>query len=343
MLYKLLGVHTENELNIGDYIQALASSQFLPSKDGFVQREKLKEYDGDDAIIIMNGWYMHRPEYWPPSSKIHPLFVAFHINSLAMDSLLGEESIIYLKKYQPIGCRDINTMNVLKNKGVDAYFSGCLTLTLGYKYHNKNKNSSIYFVDPYFDVKKNLRTLFGNFWYLILHYNTINIISKKFPSQRRGLRKLIKLVTFYKEYKKIFSKEVLVNARYINQQSSNWKNECPTDEIALKKAEELVKMYSSARLVVTSRIHCALPCLGLETPVIYTENINQSVASSCRLDGLRDLFNIIECDGDSLNPKFKINGIISENYNIPENKDNWKVLSESLINTCTSFMEKYYN
>ncbi len=62
MKYKLLAVSTESYLNIGDYIQALASSQFLPSTDGFIQREELNKYDGADAKVIMNGWYMHRPK-----------------------------------------------------------------------------------------------------------------------------------------------------------------------------------------------------------------------------------------------------------------------------------------
>lgn len=339
MLYKLLGVHTENELNIGDYIQALASAQFLRRIDGFVQREKLKEYDGDDVKVIMNGWYMLRPENWPPSSKIHPLFVAFHINSLAIDSLLRKDSIEYLKRYEPIGCRDFYTMNLLNSKGVKAYFSGCMTLTLGYKYYNQDKTSNIYFVDPYFDIHKNLKTIFINSCYLICHYKTINTISKRYPSPSKGFRKLIKLVCFYRLYRKVFSKEVLLGAKYINHQSLKWKKACPTDEIALEKAEELVKMYASAKFVVTSRIHCALPCLGLETPVIFTDNINQSVVSSCRLDGLKELFNVIECDGNFLNPKFTINGIISENNNIPQNRDNWRILSESLIKVCTSFVK----
>lgn len=42
MKYKLLGMSTEESLNIGDYIQALASSQFYPQIDGFIQREELE-------------------------------------------------------------------------------------------------------------------------------------------------------------------------------------------------------------------------------------------------------------------------------------------------------------
>lgn len=41
MQYKLLSVEGERETNIGDYIQALASRQFLPHVDGFINREEL--------------------------------------------------------------------------------------------------------------------------------------------------------------------------------------------------------------------------------------------------------------------------------------------------------------
>ena len=55
MKYKLLSVETANlKPNIGDYIQALAASQFLPTIDGFVNREELSQYDSEECIVIMN-------------------------------------------------------------------------------------------------------------------------------------------------------------------------------------------------------------------------------------------------------------------------------------------------
>ena len=93
MKYKLLSIRGQKECNIGDYIQALASSQFLPSIDGFVNREKLKDYDGEKCKMIMNAWYLHDSTQWPPSDKINPLFVAVHFNSSVIDTLLSDESI----------------------------------------------------------------------------------------------------------------------------------------------------------------------------------------------------------------------------------------------------------
>lgn len=117
MKYKLLAVSkfpNISGVNIGDYVQALASSQFLPHIDGFIDRdEDLKDYAGEPCKVIMNGWYMHLPQNWPPSDLIDPLFVAFHLNSGVKEVLLSSQSIAYLKSHQPIGCRDLNTLYLL--------------------------------------------------------------------------------------------------------------------------------------------------------------------------------------------------------------------------------------
>ena len=69
----LLAMSTENEVNIGDYIQQLAAKQFLGEAETFVEREEIDAYDGEEVRMILNGWFMHHPEHWPPSEKIAPL------------------------------------------------------------------------------------------------------------------------------------------------------------------------------------------------------------------------------------------------------------------------------
>ncbi len=330
MEYKLLAVGSPEEINIGDYIQALAASQFLPDKNGFVEREKLKSYTGKPCKIIMNGWFMHNPEEWPPAPQINPLFVAFHINSLAHHQLLSRESLEYLKAHEPIGCRDTATADMLLKEGINAYFSGCLTLTLGYKYKTTKKDGSIYFVDPYFVTKWTFATTVKSLVYLLFHWKAINTIAHKHPEPKRGLRKRLILTNFYRQYVRVFTKSVLLNANYICQQNAEYREKFKTDEDLLNEAERLVKLYAKASLVVTSRIHCALPCLGLCTPVIYTEDSCQSTASKCRLGGLRELFNVISWKDGTLHPEFPISGQISSSNNIPVNKQGWKPLAEGL-------------
>ena len=97
MKYKLLSVRKNNKvkaINIGDYIQALASSQYYPHVDGFLDRdEDLNSYDEEPCKMIMNGWYMHNPQNWPPTGKIIPLFVAFHLNVLVREELTSSISV----------------------------------------------------------------------------------------------------------------------------------------------------------------------------------------------------------------------------------------------------------
>lgn len=337
MNYKLLGVNTEKEINIGDYIQAVAAEQFLPSLDGFIQREELNQYKGSETSMIMNGWFMHHPESWPLSEKINPLFIAFHINKKAEKEILSPKSIEYLKKYEPIGCRDKRTMELLKSKGVNAYFSGCLTLTLGEKYKSNVKDDSVYFVDVPFYLHSNR---LKDYIYTLCFFKTAKgIASKYFEKSNPSLRQIKRGASFIRHYKKFFSLDILKRAIFIKHQVPT-KNE--EDLILLNRARDLIRKYSKASLVVTTRIHCALPCLGLETPVIYIDHQYGGELSECRMDGLRELFTSI---------KLENNRLINENdtfkkiflNNPPVNKNNWEPLSKEIVKICSKWMKKNEN
>jgi len=60
-----------------------------------------------------------------------------------------DETVAYFKRNEPIGCRDFHTLEFLKGKGISAYFSGCMTLTLGrtYRVPESDRTEDIYFVD----------------------------------------------------------------------------------------------------------------------------------------------------------------------------------------------------
>ena len=45
-----------------------------------------------------------------------------------------------------------------------------------------------------------------------------------------------------------------------------------SQESLFKRTEDLLNKYASSQYVVTSRIHCALPCVGVGTPVLFTLN-----------------------------------------------------------------------
>ncbi len=77
------------------------------------------------------GWHMQdmfglRYDF-PYHRHIRPLFVSWH---LGRPDLLTPDSVAYLQRYGPVGCRDWTTVFVLLSAGVDAFFTGCLTSTL---------------------------------------------------------------------------------------------------------------------------------------------------------------------------------------------------------------------
>lgn len=344
MKYFLLSVSKNEKLksvNIGDYVQALASAQYYPRVDGFLDRdEDLKDYDGEEAKMIMNGWYMHNPKNWPPSSKINPLFVAFHLNLLAKKKLTSPESIEYLKSHEPIGCRDYDTMNTLKSYGIDAYFSGCMTLTLGKLFKTEANDGKVYIVDPKIKVKVSYVNFFFALIFALFHFNSLKkLLSQRFLFGQMGKKRLLYIVAFFKQYSKVFDKDILLNATYLTQESPYYQDHFKDDFERLEEARRLIKGYAKASLVITSRIHCALPCLGVETPVFYTEMDDDAEVSQCRLKGLKNLFNVITCKEGKVEPQFSFNYPINKN-NRPENKKDWIKLFEALDKRCSDFMKQ---
>jgi|WetSurSiteA1Bulk_404760.scaffolds.fasta_scaffold16010_2 hypothetical protein len=334
MIYK----SKNNRINIGDYIQSLAARQFFDNKiDKFVCREYLDQYSEEDIRLIMNGWFLSEPKNWPPSSKIHPLFISFHLNSSARKELLNDRSIDYFKKYEPIGCRDLNTFEILQQKGVKSYFSSCLTLTLGNTFKFKeDRDDKIYFVDPYFPKKKNIVSLVKLFYDLLFELKDVYKLTRRIYSSS-SIIEFVKGGFFYRLYSKIFDKEVLFSAEYIQHYI---KDDFNSEDEKFEYAEDLLIKYAKAKLIITSRIHCALPSLGFHTPVIYIDNVVNLEYSECRLKGLRELFNIIECNNDKLFPAFNFdtNKITLETKIV--NKENYLSFIDKLNLECNEFCNK---
>jgi len=265
MKYKF-GLLTYDTNNIGDEIQSIAARQFLPKIDIYLNRDYLCSVRSKHRIkVIMNGWFTSRPENWPPAPVIDPLFVSFHITKSASKKLTSPESISYFRKHEPIGCRDYYTRDLLRDKGVDAYFSGCLTLTLEKK--SPDRKNRILIVDlnegfiegiPPYLLKK-----FEN----VSHYVHFPI-AKNFED---FLRKNCRTVHNFMEKAKLNSFLVFLLEKTLD----NALDKATSAKKKFRKAESLLYRYCEAKLVVTSRLHAALPCLAYNTPVIFVhENLN---------------------------------------------------------------------
>jgi hypothetical protein len=289
LLYYLSG-------NIGDDIQSIAARQFLPKVDYYLDRDSINKYNKKSKTkIILNGWFSLNPPVFPLKNSIVPLFISFHITPNHKDKLTDTESINYYKKYEPIGCRDYYTVDLLKNKGVESYYSGCLTLTLK---NNVQKNNKIYFVDVDDNITKKLidKNIEAN--------HTTHLL--KFPLfQPKPFRDII-----YKLPANFFWRYYFI--------------------LRLKKAQKLLDLYAKAKLVITSRLHCALPCLAFGTPVIL---IHDNIETDPRFDPLIDLIN-----------HYSKRDIMDGNYEInleepKSNPSNIQYIKNSLSKKCKKFID----
>lgn len=205
--------------NLGDDIQTLAAVRLLGGVDGYISREQLNNSDAL-GLVSLNGFFMGS-ENWPPHKSIVPVFYSFHLDKNYESVVCSEEGVKYLKKHAPIGCRDIGTMNILKKYGIDAFYSGCLTLTL---------------------PKRKVR-------------------GDHSPGK-------VFIVGVKKELESIIPKSIKKDAVRVNQAKLQLPNiSC---DIRRKMAQEVLDGYAKdARLVITSKIHCAMPCLAMGIPVVF--------------------------------------------------------------------------
>lgn len=259
------------DVNLGDYIQSIAAKQFLPKqcKEKLVDRDTLKHYCGPEVKMIMNGWYYFHKNNNVVSDKIDPVFVSLHINNDEKE--IGEDTINYLKKHQSIGCRDFYTQNVLRKRGVNSYFSGCLTTTLDetYKVDDSQRTNDIIFCDYKLGQYKEADDYLKN----LKNYNFSNVVYTHHSFSQKS-----------------------------------------THEERFKAADELLKKYAKAKLVVTTRIHCALPCLALGTPVILVN----SYYDGKRFDGLYNLLNTV---GKNKKGDFQVRVNLDKNGNVFNSRD----------------------
>lgn len=138
--------------NIGDDIQSYAEKKYLPQIDYYIEREKLNDFvpkTNEIVAVIMNGWFAQGTYGMPPSPFIEPLILSAHFIDGFKDKYpeyLTGYFIEYLKKYQPVGCRDEFVKKHFEENQVENYFSGCLTLTIE-KFPEVNKENYICAVD----------------------------------------------------------------------------------------------------------------------------------------------------------------------------------------------------
>jgi hypothetical protein len=85
----------------------------------------------DGTWLLAFGWHLHASYELrfglPYHPSLRPLFVSFHLHSV---DALDDETVAYLRKHGPVGCRDWTTVDLLLSAGIDAFFTGCVTSTV---------------------------------------------------------------------------------------------------------------------------------------------------------------------------------------------------------------------
>ena len=219
-----------NLYNAGDFIQSLAVKKLLqkinPTSDCiYVDRENLSFERRKNFLIVMQGYFAHKLDFFPLPNHL-PIYIGIHLNSKAkdyIDELIKTDDRFF--ENETVGCRDVATKRFFNERGIDAYVSRCLTLTLP-KREKLNTQNKIYIVDLPNDIIE------------------------------------------------LLPNELSKNAIICRQR------ELPHIELRedrFNKAEEILNDYrKNAKLVITSALHCASPCVAMGIPVILINLGNEA-------------------------------------------------------------------
>lgn len=268
----------EGSTNLGDYNQSFGVKyiykQMGISEDELIKinRKELNSYDGEYVVLPMAGYFNEMVDYsiFPLSKKIIPVFIGFHCTDEKVLNYL-----INYKEYAPFGCRDISTMNCIRNYDIQSFMSGCMSLCREKRKSDKDADT-VYLVDVSNDFKRHI------------------------------------------------PKELLENSIEVSHIYHIDK-----DKSAEERALELNSMYmKNAKLVITSRLHCALPCVAMGIPVIVARNYNDDLD---RYYGYEKMFGIYlpdEYENVDWNPKLS---------------DEVEIIKGKIINNAIDMIRTTYN
>lgn len=119
------------------------------------------------------------------SSHIIPVFLGFTM----VKQTLTIEEINYLKRFEPIGCRDEYTLLTMRKYGIDSYLNGCITITLPKRRKPYNANK-VFIVDVNKDIYNKIPDKIKSNASLRTHFRKDKLINPKDEAKKQ-----------YQEYK----------------------------------------------------------------------------------------------------------------------------------------------
>ena len=146
----------------------------------FINNENIDKYKGKQIKVLINKIIDNKI----PSKNITPIFISFEIDKIFDNIKILE----YLKKYQPIGCKNYFTLNYLLKNKIKSYYIGNYLTLLGYKNKKNKRNNKIYLdfnISSYLIIYKDLIEIFEQYEneeYIFFknNFNLFTIENKKF-------------------------------------------------------------------------------------------------------------------------------------------------------------------
>ena len=215
--------------------------------------------------MLLNGWFLEGAA-WPPPETIRPLVVSFYASE-GRPELLAPRFMDWYRRHEPIGCRSKEMLARAEARGLRAYFSGCLTLCLPPRAPLPPGAGETLIVDCDEALLRRLvpaRVVAG-----------ARFLTHVARSDAASLRRRLA--------RRAFAHGAALAPRLAWELSRRWRQRRHDERMA--QARALLAAYGAAKLVITSRLHCFLPCLALGTPVLllYTG------AERARFSGLLEL------------------------------------------------------
>ena len=282
----------KNNMNIGDDIQAYATAQFYPEVDYFIDRENMPTFktdDGEPVAVIMNAWYMWKKWNWPPSRYIYPLFVGFHY----ADHQLARQPGSALK-YEMLHGEGGEYLKAWGPIGCRDHFTEERLQEIG--------------IDSFFS----------------------GCITLTLPKQKKEDRgRYICVVDVDAKVTEQIKKQLEGTDIEVRVMTHNQKRDAKKPwEVREADTTERLTEYQNAICVVTKRLHCALPCLAMEVPVLLVKNMTDDI----RFDPYYSFLHWVR-PGEFLSGEYEY-----DFSNPPANKPDYKPYRESLIKSCREFV-----
>lgn len=232
-------------INIGDEIQSVAIKLLLQKVDYYVNRDNMLQVFNDKyekvqvpvnekILLFINGWH-GLPKIFPPPECFIPIFVSSHFTNMFLAQVV-DRNLNYFRMLPEIGCRDEWTYNQLKARQIKSRFDGCLTLTL----------------EPPLIINISLDSR-------IKSYSNINGPIFYYVDTSKSLMEKEKAK--YPDITHVWISHII------------HRNEGNTNEFRsrFEIAETLLYLYSKAKRVYTSRLHCYLPCKAMGVEVFFVD------------------------------------------------------------------------